>query len=216
MNPALGLGSMPAEILLEIFGWVCQDEIELGMLGLSKRIRSVLLSHPTVLALGAFSVHTNEKGARLLSNSVQYQAQLQTLQPRLLCPARTATVDEIVQRPWCKGSTLSQLQMALTRRLIRVHWVPYLRRDGRLRQAGRLSELLGQVTLLLQQAEQDHEEMCTMADTLVEYPWTHLQIYPSQARVYIRDKLSNTCEELNIPVVSLIEAARTTTIVKGP
>jgi len=181
------------------------------MLGLSRRTRSVLLLHPIVLALGAFSVQTNENGVRVLSNSGNHQRKAKTQQLVPLCPARATTIDEMVQRPWCKGTALSQLQIALTRRLVRVHWIPYLRRDGRLCQAGRLSELLDQVTLLLQRAEQDDGGVCTMPDTLVEYPWTHLQIYPSLARVLVRDQLSNTCEELNIPVVGLIEAARTST-----
>lgn len=138
----MSLETTPAEILLEVFGWVCRDDIDLKMLGLSKRIRSVLLLHPVVLALGAFSVQTNEKGVRVLSNSKRHHRKVQTQQLVPLCPVRTTTVDEIVQQPWCKGRALSQLQMALTRRLVRVHWMPYLRRDGRLCQAGRLSEAL--------------------------------------------------------------------------
>lgn len=205
----MNLETMPAEILLEVFGWTCREEIDLRMLALSIRIRSVLLFHPIVLTLGAFSIEANGKGAHVLGNSKRHQTQATQLHLVSLCPARATTVTEIVQRPWCKGPALLRLQMALTRCLVRVHWMPYLRRDGRLRQAGRLSELLDQVTLLLQRAEQDHGGMCTMPDTLVEYPWTHLEIYPSLGRIVIRDQLSNTCEELNIPVVGLIEAART-------
>lgn len=46
--------------------------------------------------------------------------------------------------------------------------------------------------------------MCILPDAVVEYPWTHLQIWPIEGRVVIRDQLANSWEEIQVPIVRLV------------
>lgn len=211
MTRPASLTTLPAEILLEIFEWANWDEVNLNLLQVSKHIRSVLLLHPWLGALGVFSMEETQDRICMVAHA---QGDLSLIaknrQLRRLCPARDSTIENIMNQPWCRESALSQIQKALARRLIRNRWTPYLQRDQRLRKSGDLIELLSRVSALWQSViyEGDEDRMSSIPDTLTGYVWTRLDLWPLKGRIIIRDQVSNSCEQLDLPIVTLFSYAR--------
>lgn len=214
MPTQISLDQLPAEILLEVVGWVCHNEINLNVLSVAKRIRSIALSHPTLQALGAFRIEHTKTGVCIVINTDDTPTPATTnLASHSLCPSIARPIRDLLAQPWCNEPNVRRLQLALTKTLIRREWTPFLTRDGRLDHPDALTHLLDNVTGILEQSERAEihrhgTEWYTLADTVEGYTWTYLQIWPAPGRVVIRDRVSNSSREIDVPVVRSVEDAR--------
>lgn len=202
------LATLPAELVLCVFDWVCCDEIDLNMLGVSHQIRLILISHPIIQTLGAFQIQTSKDAIKLISDDNDVKQRGQPLTVGVLPRGPHPSIQDIVKRPWCHNVYVTQIQRALLRTMVKAYWTPYLKRDGRLKTPSDLEDIMNRVTTICREAEQGPRGMLTVFDTTTEYSWTRIQIWPLDGRVLIRDQVSNTSKELHVAIISQIELAR--------